>query len=71
MKTESGIIFLESISRYSPGITETSFVDKTETHFIINNKEIIRLYEGIKNVVEKKLNRNWEDYCDKLFEKNK
>jgi hypothetical protein len=67
MKSEKGTIFLEGISRFSPGIFDTTFIDNTEIRFVIDNIDIIRLYEGLKTKVERNLNRNWEDYCNNLF----
>jgi hypothetical protein len=67
MYTQNGTIILERIVRFSHHDKHTSTVDITESRVDIPNREIVRLYECLKLVVERR-GLDWKDYCDRLFE---
>jgi len=67
MYSKNGAIIIEEIMSYSPGAKETFMRDQTGIQFMISNKDLIRLYEGLKYTVEKTLKKNFDEYCNSLF----
>lgn len=58
---------MDRIARFTPSFKDTFFVDKTDAQFIMSNRDIIRLYEGIKTNIENTHSLKWEDYCEEIF----
>ena len=52
---------------YSPGAKETFMRDESGIQFIISNKDLIKLYDGLKYTIERSLNKDFEEYADSLF----
>jgi len=70
MKIKNGIVFLEGVTGFSPGHQQTSFKDNTLTEIIIDNKDLVRLYEGLRHVIKER-GYDWDKYCDDLFKDEK
>lgn len=66
MYTKNGNIIIEEIKSYSPGYSQTTFKDASDTYITISNKDIVRIYECLKMQCERS-DTNFKEYCDNLF----
>ena len=60
-------IIIEDIISFSPNMKDIDFTDKSGAKFTLQNKDIIRLRDGLKFSIEK-CGQNFKKYSDKLFE---
>lgn len=67
MYTKNNCIIIEEMKGYSPGDKVTGFTDISGTNFVINNKDVVRIYECLKMRCER-TGADFSKYCDSLFQ---